>query len=404
MVEPLKRRPGASSPPPSRPAPAGRPGSSGARPAPRAPIPPKLQPAASASPDAGKKKVLLFSVAGGVSLLLIVLAAVLMSGPDKTRKVDREETVAPPPVKPVSLAPKLKSPSPADSKPADVDDDFKKAIQDSKKVMGEISKKTVDRERKEREDKAKEDAEKEAEKKAAEAKEKDRDREALAGYDRRKRERREESVRQLEQAKKAVEDDRKSEIARQKALVEKLKNLKLTIKTKGGLILQNVTVLGVTRDELRLAFTYEGAQAEQAFPIDFIEDRSYVDLLKAIHKGDGASGSYELGRHLVLRKLWKDAQTAFEDCVKQDASYQPRVPDLSRILHNEAAFRGSARKIGSDQLFITYDFLRRRPGAGLHALPAARPDRRRGRRAQAGLSRDGVVEPERRGLRARPRS
>jgi hypothetical protein len=81
-----------------------------------------------------------------------------------------------------------------------------------------------------------------------------------------------------------------------------------------------------------------------------------VDLLKAIYKGDGATGSYELGRHLVLRKLWKEAQTAFEECVKQDASYQPRVPDLSRILHNEAAFRGSARKIGSNQLFISYDF------------------------------------------------
>ena len=32
------------------------------------------------------------------------------------------------------------------------------------------------------------------------------------------------------------------------------------------------------------------------------------------------------------------------------------MPDLSRILNNEAAFKGSARKIGSDQLFITYDF------------------------------------------------
>jgi tetratricopeptide (TPR) repeat protein len=316
----------------------------------RASIPPK-----GPSEAAGKKKILLLGAAGGGVLLVVVLAAVMMSGGEKPRKAEREDAAPPAPLKAVAVAPKPSTPSPAQAR-IDPDDDFKKAIQDSKKVMGDISKKTSDREKKEKEEKAREDAEKEAERKSSEAKEKERDKEAFVAYDRRRRERREDSVKQLEEAKKAVEEDHKSEIARQKALVEKLKNMKLTIKTKGGLTLQNVAVQGMTRDELRLAFTYEGAQAEQAFPIDFVEDRSYVDLLKAIYKGDGASGSYELGRHLVLRKLWKDAQSAFEECVKQDASYQPRVPDLSRILHNEAAFKGSARKIGSDQLFITYDF------------------------------------------------
>jgi tetratricopeptide (TPR) repeat protein len=380
MVEPLKRRPAAPSSPPSRSAlppkpsaPEGRAASSGSRPVARAPLPPKAAPAGRSSAssgsrpavrasiptkapaaDAGKRKILIFSAAGGGVLLLVVLAAVMMSGGEKPRKVEREDAAPPAPLKPVAVAPKPVTPSPAAT--ANADDDFKKAIQDSRKVMGDISKKSADREKKEKEDKEKEDkakeAEREAEKKAADVK----DKEAFAAYDRRRRDRREESAKQLEEAKKAVEEDRRSEIARQKALVEKMKNLKLTIKTKGGLTLQNVTVQGMTRDELRLAFTYEGAQAEQAFPIDFVEDRSYVDLLKAVYKGDGASGSYELGRHLVLRKLWKDAQSAFEDCVKQDSAYQPRVPDLSRILHNEAAFKGSARKIGSDQLFITYDF------------------------------------------------
>ncbi len=334
MAEPLKRRPGPGKPVARAPAPAKKP--------------------APAAADPNKKKILIMSAAGGGVLLLVVLVAVMMSGNDKPRRIPIEETPTP---KPVAVAPK---PAPAKE---NVDDDFKKAIQNSKTVMGDVAKKAAEREKKEREEKAKEDAALEAERKAAEAeksaeaaKEKERDKEAVAAYGVRKRERRADSVKQLDDAKKAVEDDRKSEIVRQKALVEKLKNLKLTIKTKGGLILQNVTVLGMTKEELKLAFTYEGAQAEQAFPIDFIEDRSYVDLIKAITKGDGASGSYELGRHLVLRKLWKEAQSAFADCVKQDATYQPRVPDLSRILHNEAAFKGSARKIGSDQLFITYDF------------------------------------------------
>ncbi len=58
-----------------------------------------------------------------------------------------------------------------------------------------------------------------------------------------------------------------------------------------------------------------------ADPEDVIRDGSvYWDVFRK---------HYELGRHLVLRKLWKDAQSAFDECVKQDASYTPRVPDLS---------------------------------------------------------------------------
>ena len=175
-------------------------------------------------------------------------------------------------------------------------------------------------------------------------------------YQARQRARRAESLKRLDEARKAIEDDRKAEAARQKALVEKLKNLKLSLKLKNGMQLQNVVLQAMTRDEIRLSFTYEGSPVEQAFPVEFIEDRSYVDLLGAVYKDGGAAGLYETGRHLVLRKLWKDAQAAFKKCVEADASYAPRVPDLARILNNEAAFKGSARRVGSDQLFITYDF------------------------------------------------
>jgi tetratricopeptide (TPR) repeat protein len=357
MPEPVKRRLGeSSSPPPRSAAPPGRPGPaankpalSAPRPAARRPAPSRGEPPAREVAPAKNKKLVLFGAIGGGALLLIVLAAVMMSGNDKPRRSGREEAAPPPPPPPVAVKAKPETPGPSKS---DVDEDFKKAIEGRKSFQEQQAKKIAERERKEKEEKTRADAEKEAEKKEADAKERD----ALAGYENRKRDRRAESAKRLEEAVKGVEDDRKSEIARQKALVEKLKNLKLSLKMKTGLALQNVAVQGMTRDELKLAFTYEGSQAEQAFPIEFVEDRSYVDLLKAIYKGEGASGSYELGRNLVLRKLWKDAQAAFEECVKQDGSYSARVPDLSRILHNEAAFKGSARKIGSDQLFITYDF------------------------------------------------
>jgi len=302
-----------------------------------------------ATPPDGKKKLLLFGGIGAGALVLVVLAAVMMSGNDKPRRGTPEDAPPPPPPRPAAVAPKPATPAPAK---VDADDDFRKALESRKAVQEEIAKKNAERERKEREEKAREEADKAAERKDAEAKE----REKFVAYDVRKRRRKEESLKKREEARKEVDEDRRSEISRQKALVDKLKNLKLSLRMKGGLSLQNVTVLGMTRDELRLAFTYEGAQAEQAFPIDFVEDRSYVDLLKAIYKGDGATGAYELGRRLVLRKLWKDAQAAFDECVKQDSAFSARVPDLSRILNNEAAFKGSARRVGADQLYISYDF------------------------------------------------
>jgi hypothetical protein len=196
----------------------------------------------------------------------------------------------------------------------------------------------------------------EAEARAKAEEEAGRRREASAAYDARKRRRREESARSLEEARRAVEEDRKAEAARQKLLAEKLKNQKVSLRLKNGLALQNVVVQAMTRDEVKLAFTFEGASAEQAFPIDFIDDRSYVELVKAITKDGGAAGWHEMGRYLVLRRLWKEAQAAFAECEKLDSSFKPRIPDLSRILNNEAAFKGSARRIGGDQLLLQYDF------------------------------------------------
>jgi tetratricopeptide (TPR) repeat protein len=229
-----------------------------------------------------------------------------------------------------------------------------------RREVAEAQKKTADewKTAKEASDKkaAEEKATREAEEKAKKESADKAVREKKEGYETRKRERRAESVRKLEEAKKAVEEDRQSEAARQKAVTEKLKNARLSLRVKNGLKLDNVIVQALTRDEIKLAFQYEGADVEQSFPVDFIADRSYVDLMKAIHKGDGAAGLYEMGRRLVLRKLWKDAQAAFQECVKIDSSFAPRVPDIARILNNEAAFKGSARRIGPDQLVINWDF------------------------------------------------
>jgi tetratricopeptide (TPR) repeat protein len=354
------------------PAPAGRPSKSSPLPkaAPRpaasrpvpgraVPAPPRSRPAAE-SPDAAppgkassKKPLILALAGGGAGLVLVIAVAVATSGGPSRR---REEPAPAPPVA-VTPAPKPKPrtglPDPPPKSTADVEEEMKRKIEeDKRKFLEDEKRRTEEARRKAAEEKARKEAEA-REKADAEA---TRKKEAVAGYETRKRERKAQSLKALEDARREIEEDRRAEAARQKALVEKLKNLKLSLQLKNGLKLDHVVVQGMTRDEIKLAFQFEGASAEQAFPIEFIHDKSYVELLKAIHKDGGAAGLYEMGRHLVLRKLWKDAQAVFQECVKQDSAYQTRVPDLTRILNNEAAFKGTARRIGADQLLIQYDF------------------------------------------------
>ena len=150
MAEPLKpRRPGGPPPPvPSRaPVPSpkqpaasrpAKPAPPAARPAVRRPAAAKTDGSAPAAAPAGKNKMVLIGAAAGGVLLLVVLAAVMMSGNDKPKKIEREETAAPPPpvVKPVAAVAPKPAPKVEPSK-TEIDDDFKKAIQDETGIKPE---------------------------------------------------------------------------------------------------------------------------------------------------------------------------------------------------------------------------------------------------------------------------
>jgi tetratricopeptide (TPR) repeat protein len=321
----------------------------------RAPSKPAPRSGSAPPATAPKKKpnqALFYSAIGGGALLLVglVVAAMMSGGPKKKAAEEPVAAEAPPAPKP---KPKPAVPEPPPKSRKEVEEEMKKEADERRARFAAEEKKRAE----EAEKKAREERELvEKEKKAIAEEEAARRRELAAGYETRRRERKAESQKRLDEARKAIEEDRKAEAERQKSLVRKMKDQKITLKMKNGLVLQNVIVQGMTRDEVKLAFQFEGAQAEQSFPVEFIDDRSYVEFLKAVYRGDGAAGLYEMGRYLVLRKLWKDAQAVFQDCVKADASYQARVPDLARILNNEAAFKGSARRIGSDQLLLQYDF------------------------------------------------
>ncbi len=336
--KPAPIRPGAS--PPRHPTPARRPAGRQGQPS-------------EAAPPRRRKALILGLAGGGAALAILVTAVAVASSPSRRRADPERGPAAAPAAKPVPVPAPKPPPKPPEPSKAELEEKMRREVAEAqKKVAEEWKIRKEAEERKAAEEKAAREAEEKARKDAAERE----GRRKREGYEARLKERRAESARRLEEARKAVEEDRQAEAARQNAVVEKLKNARLSVRVKSGLRLDNVLVRSLTSDEIKLNFQFEGADVEQTFPIEFISDRSYLELLKAIHKGDGAAGLYEMGRHLVMRKLWKEAQAAFQECVKLDASYSQRVPDIARILNNEAAFKGSARRIGSEQLLINWDF------------------------------------------------
>ncbi len=299
-------------------------------------------------PPKKSKLPLYLGIGGGTLALLLVVGVAATSGKPKRAAAVEDAPVE----KPVARAPAPKT--------EDVEAKMRRETEEARRKFAEDEGKRTEAarkalaEEKEREEAAAKKAAAEAARAKFEAE--TRKTEAKTAYDVRKRERKSASHKALEEGRQALAEEKRRQAEREKAISAKLRNVKVTVKLKNGMLLENAGIQSMTRDEIRLAFTFEGAQAEQVFPTDFLDDRSYVELLKAAWKDAGATGQYELGRALVLRKLWKDAKAAFDQAVKLDAALAPRVPDLARVLNNEGAFKGSARKLGPDQLMIAYDF------------------------------------------------
>jgi hypothetical protein len=217
------------------------------------------------------------------------------------------------------------------------------------------------------------------------------DREALkADYEKHKRERAANSRKRLDDAKKAIETERAAEKAKMADLLKRLAGQKLALALRQGLKLDNASITHMAKDTVRLSFESDGAQAEMDIPWEALDDKSYVALQKAIYQQDGAAGWYEVGRQCITRKMWKDAKAAFDQCKKLDASFGDRIPDLDPILKNQGAFKGASKRIGRDQLVLTYDWrtsTRRRTGRSAAARPSSRRGGSRSRRSRRSTSR-----------------
>lgn len=300
----------------------------------------------------GKKKnaKLIAIAAGGGGGLLVLVLVIALSG-DKKKTEPRPE----PKSQPAQASTKKKEEpkeSEADKQRAreeaewkEIEEKRKKFAEEEKKKEEERIKAEVEAQKKKEED---EKAEADAKNKAA--------KDLKEGYEARLKTRKADGVRRLDEARKALAAGKKEEEERQKQIADRLKGVPLTLTLKNGMRLDDATVLRITKDEVGLQFRYEGAQAEQAFSWEMMDNASYLRLVEAIHKPDGATGRYEIGRRCIMRKMWKEAVKAFEEAVKLDASLADRIPDLSKIMNNEGAFQGASKRIGKDGILVTYDF------------------------------------------------
>ncbi len=173
-----------------------------------------------------------------------------------------------------------------------------------------------------------------------------------AEFDKRRAAHTADGKKRLDAAKGAIAAERAAEKKRLADIVTKIGGQKFSLKIRAGQLLGNAQILEIARDDLKVLCD----SGQTSVTWDMLDDPSFASVSRAIHKDTGAQGQYELGRKFVARKMWKDAKAAFDGAVKLDDTFKDRVPDLTPILSNQAAFKGVSRRLGRDVLSLTYDF------------------------------------------------
>ncbi|HTF55678.1 MAG TPA: hypothetical protein VK661_00285, partial [Planctomycetota bacterium] len=87
-----------------------------------------------------------------------------------------------------------------------------------------------------------------------------------------------------------------------------------------------------------------------------LDAASFLAIQRQIAKGQGVAGQFELGRMALMRRLWKEAKTAFDDCVRVEGAWKTRVPDVAAALVSPGVLRGAARRLGDGRLLVEYSF------------------------------------------------
>jgi tetratricopeptide (TPR) repeat protein len=161
----------------------------------------------------------------------------------------------------------------------------------------------------------------------------------------------------LAAAFKRLDDAAAADLRRSLSARARLAGWKSDLALRSGKIVKGAEVVDVTREDLRVRGEIDGAKIDVLLSWSALDAPSFLNVQRQIAKGQGASGLFEMGRAAILRRLWKDAKAAFEECARADAAWKPRLPDLAAVFADASVLRGAAGRLADGRLFVEYSFL-----------------------------------------------
>ncbi|MBI3268583.1 MAG: tetratricopeptide repeat protein [Planctomycetes bacterium] len=139
-----------------------------------------------------------------------------------------------------------------------------------------------------------------------------------------------------------------------KRIVEATARQPLELPISEGMVLKRTRVLEYREDGV----TLESEEPRVRMPIAFdsLEPKEAYYLRRMAADSDSAEDHFRLGCFCTLRDLFDVAQREFDQAVKLDAGFLPRLPDLRKFRERKKIFKGSWRRIGKSFLHVEYGF------------------------------------------------
>jgi hypothetical protein len=157
-------------------------------------------------------------------------------------------------------------------------------------------------------------------------------------------------------ALKRLEDGAAADAKRFATGKTRLSGARADLALRGGKIIKGAEIVDISREDFRVRGEIDGAKADLLLSWAALDAAAFLSLQRQIAKGQGAAGQFELGRMTLVRRLWKDAKTAFDDCVRAEGAWKTRVPDVAAALATPTVLRGAARRLGDGRLLVEYSF------------------------------------------------
>jgi tetratricopeptide (TPR) repeat protein len=162
-----------------------------------------------------------------------------------------------------------------------------------------------------------------------------------------------EALARVEEAKAEIAKEKAEAKAAADALRARLATRPLELKLKAGESIKGAVITEVGPHDAEL-------QGGRRILWDGLEPASLRAAADAIFDPKKGKDQYDRGRFFIARRMWKEAKEAFDAAGQIGDGYESEVltfiNTLERLLSENGAFKGSARRLGPSGIRISYDF------------------------------------------------